>query len=341
MQNNTSNQNQAPGFHNANTPVTASTPAERAREHDDSNLQTQTGLESGLNSASSSTFLRLRAALMEGTDILVPGTDTGHSFRSIQRLQQLQQRQRQRQRQHVPASVAPVTDETALAVLLQATLVEPVRTQRQHATQSAPALQSALPINVPGAVYLQVQAMLLDQEESLRSMRFMLQSQLEQHQQHHRAISVRETSASGENMSTESPSRISLSGTECLTSASAASHPVASMHPTRDQKIAVTGAGAGAAKDDNSEDNVDDADTSYVDDDEYYASFGNKDSTTLNNEPFPYRLYRMLYELDKSGKADIVSFDSRGQVLCIHKPKTFVSVSYIVLYVTFYCAHHC
>ena len=61
-------------------------------------------------------------------------------------------------------------------------------------------------------------------------------------------------------------------------------------------------------------------------DEAYFKDFDKEDSHKLNNETFPFRLYRMLFELEKSGIQDIASFASKGQVFVVHKPKRFVEV---------------
>ena len=70
-----------------------------------------------------------------------------------------------------------------------------------------------------------------------------------------------------------------------------------------------------------------DDDDDELDDDVYYANLDLDDSRTLNNETFPCRLYRMLYEVEKNGQEDIVSFCRHGKVVCIHRSEQFVKVS--------------
>eukprot|EP00547_Thalassionema_nitzschioides_P001264 CAMPEP_0194216048 /NCGR_PEP_ID=MMETSP0156-20130528/18233_1 /TAXON_ID=33649 /ORGANISM="Thalassionema nitzschioides, Strain L26-B" /LENGTH=254 /DNA_ID=CAMNT_0038944719 /DNA_START=280 /DNA_END=1044 /DNA_ORIENTATION=+ len=41
------------------------------------------------------------------------------------------------------------------------------------------------------------------------------------------------------------------------------------------------------------------------------------------SERFPEKLYRMLMEVQKDGKGDVISFCSHGRAFCIHKPKKF------------------
>jgi hypothetical protein len=65
-----------------------------------------------------------------------------------------------------------------------------------------------------------------------------------------------------------------------------------------------------------------------MNDDEYFKDFDTEDSHKLNNETFPFRLYRMLFELEKCGIQDVVSFTSKGQVFVVHKPKRFVEVMF-------------
>lgn len=42
-------------------------------------------------------------------------------------------------------------------------------------------------------------------------------------------------------------------------------------------------------------------------------------------ENFPLKLYRMLYEAEQNGQADIISFFPNGRAFAIHKPKEFIS----------------
>lgn len=79
----------------------------------------------------------------------------------------------------------------------------------------------------------------------------------------------------------------------------------------------------------------DDADAaSHLDDDEYYKANprpsrleekAQAGAATIPREPFPLKLYRILYEAQKSGQDDIVSFLPNGKVFKIHKPDKFVS----------------
>lgn len=61
-------------------------------------------------------------------------------------------------------------------------------------------------------------------------------------------------------------------------------------------------------------------------DDAYYKK-RNKVETIedlrLQNETFPVKLYRMLYEVEKDGKADVVSFLPHGRSFYIHKQNEF------------------
>ncbi|CAB9521704.1 shock factor protein 4 [Seminavis robusta] len=61
-----------------------------------------------------------------------------------------------------------------------------------------------------------------------------------------------------------------------------------------------------------------------LNDDDYFKDFDTEDSHKLNNETFPFRLYRMLYEVETNGQADVASFASKGQVFLVHRPKRFV-----------------
>jgi hypothetical protein len=40
-------------------------------------------------------------------------------------------------------------------------------------------------------------------------------------------------------------------------------------------------------------------------------------------EPFPEKLHRMLIEVEKAGRADVISFVANGRALAIHKPEKF------------------
>lgn len=49
------------------------------------------------------------------------------------------------------------------------------------------------------------------------------------------------------------------------------------------------------------------------------------DDININNETFPYKLYRMLVETEEANQSDIVSFLPHGCSFAIHQPKIFAS----------------
>ncbi|CAB9505248.1 Heat stress transcription factor [Seminavis robusta] len=59
---------------------------------------------------------------------------------------------------------------------------------------------------------------------------------------------------------------------------------------------------------------------------EYFELFGfnDEDGVQIINETFPHKLYRMLFEVEKNGQEDIVSFFPHGKAFIVHDPKRFV-----------------
>jgi hypothetical protein len=59
---------------------------------------------------------------------------------------------------------------------------------------------------------------------------------------------------------------------------------------------------------------------------EYFELFGfnDEDGVQIINETFPHKLYRMLFEVEKKGQDDIVSFFPHGKAFIVHQPKAFV-----------------
>ena len=63
-----------------------------------------------------------------------------------------------------------------------------------------------------------------------------------------------------------------------------------------------------------------------MEDGEYFNLFGfNDEGQQVINETFPHKLYRMLYETEKKGQQDIVSFFPHGKAFAVHKPRAFVT----------------
>ena len=172
---------------------------------------------------------------------------------------------------------------------------------------------------------LQAQVLLLQQEQSLRDTRLMLQRLQEDQQDSMRrgnlgvSLTSRGEAKSNQddalNVLLESSSRspFNTAGRSSIQASAAAQ---------LDRDVARR-AIAGEGKDDYEEEEGED-----IDDDTYYANLDTEDSHTLNNETFPFRVYRMLYEVEKKGKSDIVSFCNNGKVICIHRSKKFLSVRY-------------
>lgn len=74
-------------------------------------------------------------------------------------------------------------------------------------------------------------------------------------------------------------------------------------------------------------DNDMDMDEGYDDqmsDNEYFENFTSTDDNRVIQETFPLKLYRMLHEVEKIGKQNIVSFLPHGKSFVVHKPKAFV-----------------
>ena len=66
-----------------------------------------------------------------------------------------------------------------------------------------------------------------------------------------------------------------------------------------------------------------------LDDDAFYHkrnTVSTVEDLHLQNETFPVKLYRMLYEVEKDGKADVVSFLPHGRAFSIHKQDEFSKV---------------
>jgi hypothetical protein len=75
-------------------------------------------------------------------------------------------------------------------------------------------------------------------------------------------------------------------------------------------------------------DNEDD-DEGYDDklsDETYFENFSTQDDNRVIQETFPLKLYRMLFEVEKINKQNIVSFLPHGKSFVVHKPKAFVEV---------------
>jgi len=80
-------------------------------------------------------------------------------------------------------------------------------------------------------------------------------------------------------------------------------------------------------------------------DEEYFELFGfnDEDAIQIINESFPQKLYRMLFEAEKRGQDEIVSWFPHGKAFMVKSPKRFVgrysdsstSVQHIVAWFTF------
>lgn len=180
-------------------------------------------------------------------------------------------------------------------------------------------------------VNLRVQAVLRQEEERLKALRLLLQQQLERSSA---ASSSTPAARSEDNQSPVAAASAATNIAASSTSATPKDDPLSRSNSKGDVAASggdgtnadgerPAGLDADPAGDDNdSEDNLDD--------EEYFKNFDTEDSHILNNETFPSRLYRMLYEAQKEGRQDIVSFSSNGKIVCIHKPRRFVAVSHFL-----------
>ena len=96
--------------------------------------------------------------------------------------------------------------------------------------------------------------------------------------------------------------------------------------------VAMAAAAGGGNLDGDSDDDHpegDDDDEGYDDnltDEEYFKNFSANDDNRVIQETFPLKLYRMLFEVEKEGHENIVSFLPHGKSFVVHKPKAFVEV---------------
>ncbi|CAB9527672.1 shock factor protein (Partial), partial [Seminavis robusta] len=98
--------------------------------------------------------------------------------------------------------------------------------------------------------------------------------------------------------------------------------------PKEEAKVARLPARENADEDDEDGD-VSDQDEDALDDEAFYRkrnSVETVEDLRLQNETFPVKLYRMLYEVEKNGKADIVSFLPHGRSFAIHKQNEFATI---------------
>ena len=193
----------------------------------------------------------------------------------------------------------------------------------QQLTQSDPsaaiaALASSGAVDLRTA-NLQAQAMLKEQEDSLRSTRLMLRQQCEQFTNETIADATNQESAASQEDKKPAAQEADSSDDED------ARKPAAREDPEED--ASKDGEAATGEAQRGPEPMYDDDD---LDDDAYFKGFDKEDSHQVNNETFPFRLYRMLYEVEKSGKQDVASFSNDGQMFCVRKPKRFVDVSHFM-----------
>lgn len=214
-----------------------------------------------------------------------------------------------------------MANQTAAAAAAHPLLLQQQLSQRQAAAASTNISSGYL----DHSTNLRTQVLLLEQEQSLRDTRIMLQRlQDEQQGSMARGILGAAFTPRGEAKSNEDDAL------NVIIEASRSPVHAAGRSSLRAGSVVQQGTyGAqqgtpGEGKDDNEEEEEGED----VDDDTYYANLDAEDSHTLNNETFPFRVYRMLYEVEKKGKADIVSFCNNGKVLCIHRSKKFLSVRY-------------
>lgn len=72
---------------------------------------------------------------------------------------------------------------------------------------------------------------------------------------------------------------------------------------------------------------VEDDDNDAIGDEGYFVAHPRKDlNTKQKRETFPLKLYRILYEAEENGHADIISFLPHGESFRVHKPKEFMSL---------------
>lgn len=148
------------------------------------------------------------------------------------------------------------------------------------------------------AANLQAQALLKQQEDILRNTRLLLQ---QQHLKESSNLSGQDTRVAEQSIPFSHETPGNLDG------------------HIKAESIFKNGTSASSGSDGNEQ--LEDADEDKMDDDEYFKNF---DSDKLDNETFPLRLYRMLYEVEKSGRQDVVSFFSNGHAFVVRKPKLFM-----------------
>lgn len=196
-------------------------------------------------------------------------------------------------------------------------------------------IQQSLTSGASGFSTVAAQALLKQQEDQLRATRLLLQ----QHQLDAVAPSSAPSSRSSSILARDPmASLLALSGsTSSATSAAASSAhdalaALAAVRRSSVQSVAsaasVCEAAAKVAAEEDSEDEAEEE----ISDEEYFKNYvaeaASQDSDVedrANNESFPHKLYRMLYEVEREGLGAIVSFLPSGRGFTIHKPKDFVA----------------
>jgi HSF-type DNA-binding len=244
--------------------------------------------------------------------------------------------------------------------------VERQQMQQQHNQQQGFPIAATTPSIIAEGYLasLRMQVLLRQQEESLRSTRILLQRISEEsfttadavaRRQSHSPTAATATAAPGQalesavsNAASEALWRPVIGGAGAATVAEAYHNansaegstartqiptPVAAplQHPSSFIRARSDSQDTAGDADDTNINNPPDAasfchDEDDLNDDDYFKDFDTEDSHKLNNETFPCRLYRMLFEMEKSGIQDVASFASKVQVFVVHKPKRFVEV---------------
>lgn len=184
------------------------------------------------------------------------------------------------------------------------------------------------------AANLQAQALLRQQEETLRNTRLLLQQQLDQvlsdEVNPHTVASAAPAAATEDSHSSNRARAPSPTGSKGILASPNGKRPSTKKEgssqeeetaPLPEDEASNDGAACEPTRESLEGVQYDDDD---LDDDAYFKNFDKEDSHKVNNETFPFRLYRMLYEVEKSGKQDVASFSTDGQMFCVRKPKRFV-----------------
>lgn len=197
--------------------------------------------------------------------------------------------------------------------------------------------QLQTPLSAPGVNSATAQAILKQQEDQLRATRLLLQQrQIDELVASNSCATASPPASRSNSLLARGPAS---SGIACLlglsNATSVAPHQdalsaLAAVRRASAQSVSSTTSNAAAKVAE--EDESDDEDN--VSDQEYFKTYAvAKDDASAkedaddkaNNESFPHKLYRMLYEAEHDNLEAIVSFLPSGRGFTIHKPREFVA----------------